>query len=689
MYRLSFDTEAFGLFPFHGDEPFIMSTCTDDLLVKVYEAESIDDYTRTAVWSKATIKEINRKLLEADQVIGHNLKYDALVSDRIGIRILAEIKRVYGDVASAKYQDTNTLSHIIYNNEPHGLKELCWKYLGIPAVDEYLLKEAITEVHRLRRAFDNAIEKGRKPRAEALDIEYLPHALSRKDSSNDCDYHIVRHHPTLGSIAKQYAGKDALRTMLLWLSYEEALNTHLADRKEAIQSVYRREKMLVFGLLRQAANPINLRKQALQSLIKQGESALTKLNKEILQVGTKYYPELNNLRSHDQIRTLLFTGLQLPPVKFTDTSTDDNPNPATDKQVLKTLLSDVNNVKKPNQLNKDRLVILQKLIEFAKINTITTYNHNYQNYSINWNSANPYLVFNFNPQGTKFVRGSSSKSNLQNVGGKDKDNKFAEYLEEFTDTTLFSTSLRSSFGPPKGWFWFSIDYSQIELQVFAWACRSKRLKDLLDNSDVHDQVERDLFETSGVNRTLAKIASFSLIYGKQEGNFDAMTFPGAYKKYTTELFPEAGPFIQETTDRVRRDGYITTASGYRIHVDRDKPYVGVNAICQGTAGDIIKLAMVVIDAFLFKKSDSVRPILQVHDELVFLTRKPSPEVHERLWCIRQIMERCAAHYGIPCKTDLEIIRVSWDKPEKYKFEIPKNRIKTLEREIDAAFRLCI
>lgn len=689
MYRMAFDTEAFGLFPFHGDHPFIVSTCTDDLLVKIYEADKIDDYTRTAVWSKAAIKEINTKLHAADQVIGHNLKYDALVSERIGILVRAEICRLLGPIAAKKYQDTSTLSHIIFNNEPHGLKELSHKYLNIPAVDEYLLKETITEVHRLRRSFDNAIMKGRKPKAEALDIEYSPHILSRKDSSNDCDYHIARHHPELGHIASKYAGKDALRTMLLWLTYEQSLDTDLADRKEAILSVYNREKLLVFALLRQAGNPIHLRKKALSSLIAQGESALTKLSKEIFALGTKYYPELNNLRSHDQIRTLLFDGLGLPAVKLTASSTEDNPSPSTDKQVLKTLLSAVDKVKKPNKLNKDRLAILQKLIEFAKINTITTYNHNYQNYAINWNSANPYLVFNFNPQGTKFVRGSSSKSNLQNVGGKDKDNKLAEYLEEFTDTTLFSTSLRSSFGPPKGWFWFSIDYSQIELQVFAWACKSQRLKDLLHNSDVHGQVEQDLFGTSGVNRTLAKIASFSLIYGKQPANFDAMTFPGAYKKYTTELFPEAGPFIQETGDYVRKYGYVTTASGYRIHVDRDKPYVGVNAICQGTAGDIIKLAMVVIDAYLRKLSDDVRPILQVHDELVFLTKKPSPLVHERLWAIRHIMERCATHYGIPCKTDLEIIRVSWDKPEKYSFDVPARRIKTLEREVDAAFKLCI
>lgn len=230
----------------------------------------------------------------------------------------------------------------------------------------------------------------------------------------------------------------------------------------------------------------------------------------------------------------------------------------------------------------------------------------------------------WNQSGASTGRFSSSDPGLQNIPTK----------------TQLGKAIRDAFVAKKGSVLVSCDYSQIELRVLAMLSGDKYLKKVFeDGLDVHSAVAMKVFgvEKEGVTsemRRRAKIINFGIIYGM--GVSALKTNLGStreeaeifYRNYF-EQFPTIGSYLQGVKDFAKKHGYTETLFGRRRQFPGMKskiPFIvamaermAINAPLQGTAADIIKIAIIKIDEYLKENNllGKVELILQVHDELVF------------------------------------------------------------------------
>jgi len=217
---------------------------------------------------------------------------------------------------------------------------------------------------------------------------------------------------------------------------------------------------------------------------------------------------------------------------------------------------------------------------------------------------------------------SSNKPNLQNIPIRDESGR----------------EIRKAFIPAEGKLFFAADYSQIELRLMAHLSGDKgMLQDFHSGEDIHSATAAKIFGVepglvSREMRTRAKTANFGIIYGisahglSQRLNISRTEakelIDGYFKNY-----PGVKAYMKESIDKGREDGYVSTLFGRRRYL-RDiqsrnsllrsnAERNAINAPIQGTAADIIKIAMIRIDHRLDKSDLKANMILQVHDELIF------------------------------------------------------------------------
>jgi DNA polymerase-1 len=237
--------------------------------------------------------------------------------------------------------------------------------------------------------------------------------------------------------------------------------------------------------------------------------------------------------------------------------------------------------------------------------------------------VNNRLHTHFVQTGTTTGRMASIEPNLQNIPVKSELGKHIRY----------------AFIPEKGFKLVSFDYSQIELRIAAFLSGDEKLIEIFKNGeDVHTAVAASVFkvnakEVTSEMRRRAKVINFGIIYGmgvnalKQNLNStreEAQTFLNEY--FAT--FSTLASYLDNVKAETARRGYTETFYGRRRYFEGIKsklPFIraaaermAINAPIQGTEADVIKLAMIKIDAYITanKLSDVVYPLLQVHDELV-------------------------------------------------------------------------
>ncbi len=237
--------------------------------------------------------------------------------------------------------------------------------------------------------------------------------------------------------------------------------------------------------------------------------------------------------------------------------------------------------------------------------------------------------------------------------------------------------IRDAFIAEEGKVLIAADYSQIELRVLAHLCGDAGLTDaFVSGEDIHERTAREIFggmysseEERKEFRRAAKTINFGLIYGM--GAFRLAGDLGVSRKQAQEYIDNyfaRYPRVLEYFDELRlfseEKGYVETLFGHRRYLDtldtsgRDPGYAQrsmMNAPLQGTAAEIIKLAMIKLHARLAKSSGSARIVLQVHDELVVeVEEKDSAEFCE---VVVEEMER-AVELSVPLKVDVRVGR-SW------------------------------
>ena len=244
-------------------------------------------------------------------------------------------------------------------------------------------------------------------------------------------------------------------------------------------------------------------------------------------------------------------------------------------------------------------------------------------------------------------------------------------LQNIPVRTELGRGIRRAFEASEGFSLASFDYSQIELRVLADMCKEPALKTAFEtHQDVHSATAKIMFhldkdEPTKEQRRLAKLLNYAVLYGVTDFGLANQLGAGFSRSDAKELislynerFPTVKEFTKEVIVEARSKGYTTTLLGRRryfpdIHASRiqDRQYAerqAMNAPIQGTAADMIKVAMLNVKDLL--KGTQTRMLLNVHDELVFELKD---EEHDLVAPIRNLMET-ALPLSVPIEVDAKI-----------------------------------
>lgn len=358
---------------------------------------------------------------------------------------------------------------------------------------------------------------------------------------------------------------------------------------------------------------------------------------EIKRVETRIFEisgEEINLNSPKQVGVLLFEKLQLPVIKKTKTGY------STDADVLEEL--DGMNVSEiPGLLLTHR--------EYGKI--LSTYVKALPELV---NETTKRIHTNYNMIVAQTGRLSSTNPNLQNIPVR----------------SPMGEKVRKAFIAKPGKILLSADYSQVELRLLAHFSEDPTmLKSFQDDLDIHVQtasevMELPLAQVTSVERSMAKTVNFGLMYGQSSFGL-ATTLKisrGAAKAYIDKYFARFSSiktFLDTLKDKAEQTGYAETLHGRKrflpdIHsqnrmIKAQAERMAINSPIQGTAADIIKIAMINIDAEMVSRKLKSKMLLQVHDELIFEVEEEEIEIMKEL--VKRGMET-VVDLRVPLKVDM-------------------------------------
>ncbi|EOD4083150.1 DNA polymerase I [Yersinia enterocolitica] len=258
---------------------------------------------------------------------------------------------------------------------------------------------------------------------------------------------------------------------------------------------------------------------------------------------------------------------------------------------------------------------------------------------------------------------SSRDPNLQNIPVRNEEGR----------------RIRQAFIAPEGYRIMAADYSQIELRIMAHLSQDKGLlAAFAAGKDIHRATAAEVFglsleKVTNEQRRSAKAINFGLIYGMSAfGLARQLNIPRGEAQRYMDLYFERYPGVLEYMERTRKQaaeqGYVTTLDGRRLYLPdihsrnatrrKAAEREAINAPMQGTAADIIKRAMIAVDAWLQQQPEPlVRVIMQVHDELVFEVHESVLESAEQK--IRELMEQ-SMQLAVPLKVDVGV-GYNWDQ----------------------------
>ena len=287
------------------------------------------------------------------------------------------------------------------------------------------------------------------------------------------------------------------------------------------------------------------------------------------------------------------------------------------------------NVAVLEQLESEGVEIATHILQWRQYSKLhSTYTSSLADHADN----NDRIHSTFNIASTITGRLSSSEPNLQNIPIRSEVGK----------------KIRTAFIANDNFRLYSLDYSQIELRILCETCKDPiLLESFKNNIDIHESTAQLVFNKKNINsddRRMAKIINFGIIYGisafglaKQLGvsNQDAKLFIENYFK----KFPNIENFMKGSIETSKKNGYIVNLFGRKSFIKNinSKNFMlrsyaerlAINAPIQGSASDLIKIAMIKIDNEIKKQKLKTRMISQVHDELLFEVPESELEIlHE-------------------------------------------------------------
>ena len=434
-------------------------------------------------------------------------------------------------------------------------------------------------------------------------------------------------------VAAPYAAEDADITLRL----HQQLFAKL-EKKGSLKKVYQDIEMPLVPVLARMEQTGVLVDGAM--LLQQS----AELGKAILSLETQAHEVAGqpfNLASPKQIQEILYDKLGLPVLKKTPKG-----QPSTAENVLQDLALDFplpRIILEHRSFSKLRSTYTDKLPK--QINPVTGRVHTSYHQSV-----------------AATGRLSSSDPNLQNIPVRSEEGR----------------RIRQAFIAEPGYTVLAADYSQIELRIMAHLSQDAGLLQAFkDGLDVHKATAAEVFgvavdQVESHQRRSAKAINFGLIYGMsafglaKQLDIDRGAAQGYINLYF-ERYPGVKDYMDETRELAREQGYIETLFGRRLYLPdinakngQRRQYAertAINAPMQGTAADIIKLAMLSVDSWLQTDKPAVRMVMQVHDELVFEVE--NSYVEQASQTIQQKMNT-AAQLDVPLIVDIGTGK-NWDE----------------------------
>ena len=393
-------------------------------------------------------------------------------------------------------------------------------------------------------------------------------------------------------IATDYAAEDADITLRLHLELWPQIQA--SPGLLYIYETIEMPAMRVLGIMER--NGIRIDSALLAKQGQQVGKRLLELEGEIHKLAGQPF----NIQSPKQIAEILFGQLELPVIKKTPSGA-----PSTDEEVLQKLAEDYPlpaRILDYRSLAKLMSTYIEKLPRMADPKTGRVHT-------------------NFSQATAVTGRLASSDPNLQNIPVRTEEGR----------------RIREAFIPADGCKLLSADYSQIELRIMAHIAEDENLLTAFrEGKDVHQATAAEIFgipldDVNSEQRRYAKVINFGLIYGMSAfglaGNLGIER--AAAQNYIAKYFdryPGVAQYMEHTRLEARENGYVETVFGRRLWLPEIKGSNGprrqgaeraaINAPMQGTAADLIKLAMIAVEDWIEKEQLKTKLLLQVHDELV-------------------------------------------------------------------------
>lgn len=466
---------------------------------------------------------------------------------------------------------------------------------------------------------------GGKHDMDSLALRFLQHScISFEQIAGKGKSQLTFNQIEMGQAAP-YAAEDADVTLRL----HQRINAEL-EKNEALNRVYQDiEVPLVPVLSRIERTGVLIDDMLLGAQSQEIAARLDELEQKAYEIAGEEF----NLSSPKQLQAIFFEKMGLPVLKKTPSGA-----PSTNEEVLQELALDYPLPKlilEYRGLAKLKSTYTDKLPKM--INPETGRVHTSYHQAV-----------------TATGRLSSTDPNLQNIPIRNDEGR----------------RIRQAFVAPHGWKILAVDYSQIELRIMAHLSGDKALLDAFrQGKDIHaataaEIIGVDIEQVTSEQRRRAKAVNFGLIYGMSAfGLSKQLGIPrGEAQQYMDtyfERYPGVMQYMEDTRALASEKGYVETIFGRRLHLPEIKSRNGmrrkaaeraaINAPMQGTAADIIKKAMLLVDEWIQAEGDGkVKLLMQVHDELVFEVESSSlGEIESK---VQKLMES-AAELAVPLVAD--------------------------------------
>lgn len=422
----------------------------------------------------------------------------------------------------------------------------------------------------------------------------------------------------------EYACEDADVTFRFYECFAPLLKTHNLE-----DLFFNIEMPLVSVLADMEFDGVYISSERMKALSDEYSSLLEKTKEKIYKEAGEEF----NLQSPKQLEYILFDKMGIPPTKKTKTGF------STDEEVLTEL--------------SQKYKIAEYMLTYRKYAKLK--NTYLDVFPTLINEKTGRIHASFNQTVTATGRLSSSEPNLQNIPVRGEEGR----------------EIRNTFIPEKGNLLIAADYSQIELRLLAHFSNDPTLVEAFkNNDDIHRKTAMKIYSVSKEHvtasmRNIAKIINFSIIYGKTA--FGLSKELGIKRKEAEDFikgyfstYSRVKPFCEEVVEEVRNKGFVRTMCGRIRDLSKtinssnamarnEAERMALNTLIQGSAADMIKVAMVAIHKEFKNHLKTAKIVMQVHDELV--VEVSEAEADKAMTIMKEIMEH-SVKANVPITVDI-------------------------------------